>query len=46
MITTWDVKCGIADSSRLLINGLNKYEDIVVDIHPIIETNTKIHYTF
>lgn len=41
MISTWKVKCGIADSSRLLTDGLNKYEDIIVDIHPIKETNTK-----
>jgi len=41
MISSWNIKCGIADYSRHLIDELIKYKEIFVDVQPIKETNTK-----
>nr|WP_319372584.1 glycosyltransferase [uncultured Methanobacterium sp.] len=46
MITSWDIKCGIADTTQLLVNYLNKYDDISVKVCPITRPESKNPFYF
>ena len=40
-ITSWNTKCGIAETSRFLVNELEKHEDIQTNIFPVKKSGTK-----
>ncbi len=35
LITSWNIECGIADTTRLLVDELKKYDDININICPV-----------
>ncbi|MGB9979485.1 glycosyltransferase [Methanobacterium sp.] len=45
-ITSWNTECGIADTTRLLVNELEKYEDIEITICPIKKSGPKNPFYF
>lgn len=46
-ISTWNVKCGIAEYSKFLINAMNQLGDVITNIFPVInETMRKLKNPF
>lgn len=41
MVSSWGIKCGIADTTQLLVENLNKYDDISVEVCPITEPDSR-----
>lgn len=40
-ITSWNTECGIADTTRLLVDELKKYDDIKINICPVKKSGRK-----
>ena len=41
LITSWKTECGIADTTRLLVNELETYDDIEINICPVKKLNSR-----
>ncbi len=41
LITSWNTECGIADTSRSLVDELEKYEDVEINICPLKNSGSK-----
>lgn len=46
MVSSWGIKCGISDTTQLLVEHLNKYDDISVDVCPITKPESRNPFYF
>lgn len=45
-ITSWNTECGIADTTKLLVDELKKYDDIQINICPVKKSGPKNPFYF
>ena len=46
LITSWNIECGIANTTKSLVDELEKYDDIKINIYPIKNLGSKNPFYF
>jgi glycosyltransferase involved in cell wall biosynthesis len=45
-VTSWNTECGISDTTRLLVDELEKHDDIKINIYPVKKLGSKNPFYF